>query len=415
MVFTKQLFSKTMDIIRKSTIIYNTPLEHSSRLSSKYNANIFLKREDLQSVRSFKIRGAYNKIYSAYLDNISNISITTCSAGNHAQGVAKTCNHLKIENDIFVPVSTPKQKIGRIKHFGGDYLTLHIAGNTLKESLELSTTHSKTNRSIFVHPYNDMDVILGQSTIAQEIYENIQPEYIIVPIGGGGLISGVGSYSKMCNPNGTLIGVEPENANSMQLSLHNSLATKVRNLDTFVDGASVEIVGDKCFSISEKLIDKMVTINNGHLCTDIIELYQNEGIISEPAGALGISALEHIKDDIANKTVVCILTGGNNDLSRYPNMVERATQYKGVKHYFLIDFNQISGQLVHFAQSVLISGVDITRFEYLKKDNIDTGTVLVGIELDSPEQLSTIMENMKKFNYTYTIIQPGDLLHSYLI
>jgi threonine dehydratase len=201
----------------------------------------------------------------------------------------------------------------------------------------------------------------------------------------------------------------------MQLSLHNSLATKVRNLDTFVDGASVEIVGDKCFSISEKLIDKMVTINNGHLCTDIIELYQNEGIISEPAGALGISALEHIKDDIANKTVVCILTGGNNDLSRYPNMVERATQYKGVKHYFLIDFNQISGQLVHFAQSVLISGVDITRFEYLKKDNIDTGTVLVGIELDSPEQLSTIMENMKKFNYTYTIIQPGDLLHSYLI
>jgi threonine dehydratase len=415
MVFTKQLFSKTMAIIRNTPIICNTPLEHSSRLSSKYNANIFLKREDLQSVRSFKIRGAYNKIYSAYLDNISNISITTCSAGNHAQGVAKTCNHLQIEHVIFVPISTPKQKIDRIKYFGGDYLTLHVIGDTLKEALELSIIHSKTISSIFVHPYNDIDVILGQSTVAQEIYENIEPDYIIVPVGGGGLISGVGSYSKMFNPKCEIIGVEPENANSMQLSLHNRLATKVIHLDTFVDGASVEIVGDKCFAISESLIDKMVSINNGHLCADIIELYQNDGIITEPAGALGISALEYIKDEIANKTVVCILTGGNNDLTRYPNMVERANQYNGVKHYFLIDFNQISGQLVHFAQSVLIEGVDITRFEYFKKDNIDTGTVLVGIELDSPEQLCVILGNMEKFKYNYTKIHPGDLLHSYLI
>lgn len=414
MGFSKYMFSKTMDIIRRSPIIYNTPLEYNNRLSSKYNANIYLKREDLQTVRSFKIRGAYNKIYSSFLDNKHN-SITTCSAGNHAQGVAKTCSHLKIKHAIFVPVSTPKQKIDRIKHFGGDYLTLNITGDTLKESLDLALTYSEYNKSTFVHPYNDIDVILGQSTVAQEIYEIIQPEYITVPVGGGGLISGVSTYSKMVDPVCNIIGVEPENANSMGLSLHNKSITKVNNLDTFVDGASVETVGDKCFSISENMIDKTISIHNGHLCTDIIDLYQNDGIISEPAGALGISALEHIKDDISDKTIVCILTGGNNDLSRYPNMVERATQYKGLKHYFLIDFKQISGQLVHFAQSVLISGVDITRFEYLKKDNIDTGTVLVGIELDTHDQLSIIIENMLKFNYTYTKIESGDLLHSYLI
>ena len=414
MYFCKKSFNVARKSIKNSNIIIHTPLQFNERLSLKYSANIYFKREDLQTVRSFKIRGAYYKILK-HFKNRSSISISTCSAGNHAQGVAKTCNELNIKHTIFVPTSTPKQKINRIKFFGGKYLDLQITGEDLQESMRESITYSNLNDSIFVHPYNDYDVILGQSTVAQEIYSELTPNYIFSCVGGGGLISGVGSYSKFINPNCNIIGVEPTNANSLELSLNNKKITSVENVDTFVDGAAVKQVGDKCFNICNDVVDKVINVNNGKICNDLIDIYQNDGIILEPAGTLSISGLDYFSEEIKGKDVVCILTGSNNDLTRYPDMIERAADYNKIKHYFLIEFKQVPGQLIKFTNDVLEENIDITRFEYLKKTNRDTGTVLVGIELDRPPQLNTVLEKMKKHNYNFKTINHNDVLFDYLI
>ena len=414
MFFGRKAFSDARNIIKNSNVIKNTPLELSERLSIKYNANIFLKREDLQTVRSFKVRGAYYKIFKNYLNN-NGISITTCSAGNHAQGVAATCNTLNLDHTIFVPNSTPKQKIDRIKHFGGDNLKLEVCGDSFQESMNRSISYSDKNKTLFVHPFNDYDVMLGQSTVGQEIYDKINPDFIFACVGGGGLISGVGSYSKHFNPSCKIIGVEPENANSLELSLNHKKITEVKNIDSFVDGAAVKEVGDKCFSICNTVVDKVVNVSNGKLCNDIIDTYQNDGIILEPAGTLSISGLDHFKNDIIGKNVVCILTGSNNDLTRYPDMIEKAAIYNEIKHYFLIEFKQVPGQLIKFTNDILFDNVDITRFEYLKKTNRDTGTVMVGIELDHPNQIHKIIDNMKKHKYNYKKIGEDDLLFDYLI
>ena len=414
MFFGKKAFSQAKNIISKSCVIKNTPLELNERLSNKYSANVYVKREDLQTVRSFKVRGAYYKIFTNYYNN-KDISITTCSAGNHAQGVATTCKTLKLDHTIFVPNSTPKQKIDRIRHFGGKYLDLKVVGDSFQECMNESVSYSDKHKNLFVHPFNDYDVILGQSTVAQEIYNKVNPDYIFSCVGGGGLISGVGSYSKFFNPSCRIIGVEPQNANSLELSLNHKAITPVKNVDTFVDGAAVKEVGDKCFSICNSVVDKVVSINNGKLCKDIIDTYQNDGIILEPAGTLSISGLDHFKNDIVGKDVVCILTGSNNDLTRYPDMIEKAAIYSKIKHYFLIEFKQVPGQLIKFTKDILVDNIDITRFEYLKKTNRDTGTVMVGLELDFPEQIDIVIENMKKHNYKFTKVDENDLLFNYLI
>ncbi len=414
MFFGKKAFKEAYKIISQSSVINNTQLHLNERLSTKYNANIYFKREDLQPVRSFKIRGAYYKIFKYYNDN-NNITVSTCSAGNHAQGVANTCNSIGIKHTIFVPNSTPKQKIDRIKYFGGKYLDLQITGDNFQECLHESLKFSDSNSSIFVHPFNDYDVILGQSTVAQEIYNEIRPDFIFAGVGGGGLISGLGTYSKLMNPFCKIIGIEPNNANSLELSLNNKYITQIEHVDTFVDGAAVKEVGAKCFDICSEVVDNVVSINNGHLCNDIIQTYQSDGIILEPAGTLSISGLDKFKDDIQGKNIVCVLTGGNNDLTRYPDMIEKAAVYNNIKHYFLIEFKQVPGQLIKFTNDVLVDNIDITRFEYLKKTNRDTGTVLVGIELDFSEQIEIVMENLKKHNYNYRKIDENNLLYSYLI
>ena len=414
MFFGKKAFYHARNIIKNSNIIKNTPLELNERLSVKYNANIYFKREDVQTVRSFKVRGAYYKIFKNY-SNEKNISITTCSAGNHAQGVATTCNTLKLNHTIYVPTSTPKQKIDRIKHFGGKYLNLQVFGDSFQECMDKSLYDSDINNTLFVHPFNDYDVMLGQSTVAQEIYDELTPDYIFSCVGGGGLISGVGSYSRYKNSSCKVIGVEPNNANSLELSLNHKAITSVENVDTFVDGAAVKEVGDKCFSICNSVVDKVVSVNNGKLCKDIIDTYQNDGIILEPAGTLSISGLDHFKNDIVGQNVVCILTGSNNDLTRYPDMIEKAAIYNKTKHYFLIEFKQVPGQLIKFTDDILVDNIDITRFEYLKKTNRDTGTVMVGIELDFPEQIDIVIENMKKHKYKFKKVDENNLLFDYLI
>ena len=408
-------FEKTYKNIHKNNIVKKTPLQYIDRLSSLYNSNIYFKREDLQTVRSFKIRGAYNKIINELNYNKKILSITSASAGNHAQGVSYVCNKLKINHNIFVPNNTPLQKINNIKKFGGEYLNLIITGNNFDNCAKESLDFCNKNNSTYVHPFNDNDVIYGQGTISYEIYNHINPDYIIVPIGGGGLISGISLHSKNIDKNCKIIGIEPENANSMDLSINNNKITSVKNLDTFVDGASVKTVGDLTFDYGKKYIDKIFTISNNKLCHNIIDSYQNEGIILEPAGALSISILDEIKDELKNKNVVCIISGGNNDILRYSEILEKSYQYNKLKHYFLVDFNQSPGQLKYFINNVIYNNIDICRFEYLKKTNKNMGTVLIGFELSKKDQIIKLKKNMYKYNYNFIEINEEDLLYSYLI
>jgi threonine dehydratase len=410
---TKDSLNKCYNLFKKSrNIVKNTPLEYSNRLSKKYNCNLYLKREDQQIVRSFKIRGSYNKIYN----NNNYDKITTASAGNHAQGVSYVSNILNKKCKIFLPTSTPRQKIDRIKFFGNDDLDVEILGDNVDESLEYSKEYSSKNNALFVHPFDDDDVIIGQSSIAHEIFqiqENI--DYILVCVGGGGLVSGVCNYVKLFEKNTKIICAEPENANSLQLSLKNNNITSLEYLDKFVDGAAVKTVGTKNFDIVKNNINDIFSISKNEICYNLVDIYQNDGIVLEPAGILGICSLERIKHEINGKNVVCILSGGNNDILRYNEILERSLIYKDLKHYFLIDFNQRPGQLKEFVNKILLNNIDITRFEYLKKTNKEMGSVLIGVELNNKVQYDQFMENLEKYKYIYKKIDESSLIYNYLI
>ena len=410
---SKLIIDNALRNMRKDNIVIKTPLQKNKRLSDKYNCNVYFKREDQQNVRSFKIRGAYNKIINT---NTNNKDIVTVSAGNHAQGVSLSCSSLGIFHHVFLPKITPLQKINKIKYFGNKYLTLHLEGNNFDESLEACNKYCNNNDCTFIHPFDDDDVIIGQGTIASEIYQDIKPDIIICPIGGGGLISGIGIYSKMVNNQCKIIGVEPHNADSMKKSLENNTQVKIKNINKFVDGASVNMVGNKTFEYSKDIIDNIVIVDNNQLSYNMIDIYQNEGIVLEPAGCLSISALEKIdKNILKNKNVVCILSGGNNDISRYPQIIENSLLYQELKHYFIISFNQIPGQLQYFINNILGPNDDISRFEYLKKDNKEIGSVLIGVELQNKHDINNIIENMKKNNIKYIKLNPDNILYSYLI
>ncbi len=397
----------------KGNIVTKTPLQKSNRLSEKFNCNLYFKREDQQTVRSFKIRGAHNKIINSdYKYN----DIVTVSAGNHGQGVSLSCNKLGIGHHVFLPKNTPLQKINRIKYYGGKLLTLHLEGNNFDESYEACKRFCEYHDSIFIHPFDDNDVINGQGTIAREIYDEIKPDIIICPIGGGGLISGVGVYSKAVNKDCLIFGVEPKNADSMNKALNANKQIKIDDLDTFVDGASVKEVGFNTFKHGKNVIDDIFIIDNNELSYNMIDVYQNEGIILEPAGTLSISALESIdKNILKDKNVVCILSGGNNDISRYPLIMEKSLLHQNLKHYFLISFSQSPGQLRKYINNILGPNDDITRFEYLKRNNKETGTVLIGIELQNKKDIYNIINNMNKYDFDYTKVNPNNQLYSYLI
>lgn len=402
-----------------NNIIKNNPLELCNRLSSMYKCNVYLKREDLQIVRSFKIRGAHNKIMKNYNNTTG---FVTASAGNHAQGVAYICNKLNLKCNIFIPENTPLQKISRIRYFGEDNCNLIIEGNDFTESLNLSHKFCSDNNQIFVHPYDDIDVIEGQGTIAREIINEIEPDIIMAGIGGGGLISGLitelNNQNKNQNENQNqcgVYGIEPEGAASMYESIKNNKIISLDNIDNFVDGASVRKVGELTFEIAKEAKD-IFKVSNGELCNEIVNLYQNEGIIVEPAGALSVCGLSKLdKEYIKDKNVVCIISGGNNDLMRYPEIVEKSLRYKKLKHYFLIKFKQIPGQLRTYVKEILTYNSDITRFEYIKKNNKDSGSVLIGIEINEPDEIDIIKQNMIKHEFDYIELTNNDLLYNYLI
>ena len=402
---------------RLSPYIKQTPLIYNSRLSKKYNSNIFLKREDLHNIRSFKIRGALNKILKQIeYGNINKTKLVCASAGNHAQGVAYSGKLLNIPTYIYIPKITPNQKINRIKQIGGNNCYIYEYGNTFNECLEKSLEFSNKLNGLFIHPFDDLDVILGQSTVSYEIYNKLSPDIILSPIGGGGLISGLYKHKEFNNLDHLIYGVEPNGADSMKKSLINNSIISIDNIDTFVDGASVNTPGKLTYDICKKNKSKIFSIDNGRLCNELIQLYEEDGIIAEPAGVLSICGLDFIdKSLLKDKKIVCILSGGNNDLSRYPDILDRNKRYLGLKHYFIIQFNQKSGELKKYMLDILPENVDITRFEYIKKNNLGSGSVLIGIELTETYQLDIIKNNMKQYDIDFIEINKNNLLFDYLI
>ena len=395
-----------------SANVDRTLLEYNERLSKKYNCNILFKREDQQLVRSFKIRGAFNKMNSLSLDKKKN-GIVCASAGNHAQGVAYSCKTLNIKGDILIPKKTPIQKINRIKNFSNGSCNIHLYGNSFDECLNESIKFSEKYNKEIIHPYDDIDTIIGQGTIAKEIYDDINPDIIIGTIGGGGLMSGTGIYSKNIG-DCLIIGAEPESCPSMKKSIECNEIVDLPVNDYFVDGATVSKVGKITFEICKKVIDKIYIAPIGKICGDMLDLYQNEGIVLEPAGILPISILDQI-EDIEGKNVICILSGGNNDITRYPEITERHLRYQKLKHYYIIEFTQTPGQLNKFINNILGPNDDIVRFEYIKKTNRDMGNVLIGIQLINSEDIQNIEKKLKENNFKFIPINENNLLYSYLI
>ncbi len=414
MTITIQQIDQAAKTLEK--VVQQTPLLYSKRLSKQYKANIYLKREDLQEVRSFKIRGAYNKIASLTADE-KRRGVVCASAGNHAQGVALGCFLQKIKGVIFMPRVTPNQKIEKVKQFGQKYVEVKLVGQTFDDASAESKIYTQQNNMVYVHPFDDPLVIAGQGTVGKEIFEQSagNVDIVISPIGGGGLTSGISSYLKQKNSKITIIGTEPQGAAGMHSSVSNGSVTSLETIDTFVDGAAVKTVGNMTFAICQKYVSKIVTIPEGMDCTTMIELYQKDGIIAEPAGALSISTLEKIKDEIRGKTVVCVLSGGNNDLLRYPEILERSLIYLGRKHYFIIEFAQKPGQLRQFVDQALGPTDDIVRFEYIKKTNKEKGPALVGVELQNAKDYNSLLKRMDKIGLQYRILQQDDLLYQYLV
>ena len=401
---------------RLNGIIARTPLQVSKRLSRTYAAKVLIKREDLQEVRSFKIRGAYNKIASLSADDQKR-GVVCASAGNHAQGVAFACSDLGITGTIFMPAITPTQKIDRVKQFGGNAVDVRLVGTSYDDAAAAAQQWSRQQQAVFVHPFDDPLTIAGQGTVGKEIYQELAGavDVVVTAIGGGGLISGVAAYLKHQDPRISIIGAEPAGCPSMAESLRAGHVVVLDEIDTFVDGVAVKRVGDLPFQLCRQYVERVVVVPEGQVCTTVIELYQNEGIVAEPAGALSVSALPHVAGQIKGKTVVCILSGGNNDILRYPEIMERSLVSQGRKHYFIIEFAQKPGQLRQFVDQALGPTDDIVRFEYIKKTNKERGAALVGIELKQSADLEPLLQRMKEIQLNCRLIKSGELLYDHLI
>lgn len=401
---------------RLKKVCAHTPLEHNRLLSDQYDCDIHLKREDLQIVRSFKIRGAFNTICSL-TDEERKRGVICASAGNHAQGVAYSCHHLSIPGKIFMPTTTPRQKINQVKHYGGKFVEVILTGDTFDDSFHQAMAYVEEHQMAFIHPFDDYRTIVGQGTIGIEILNDLKqpPDYVFVTIGGGGLISGVSSYIKSVYPQTRVIGVEPAGAQSMRKSLKTGHVVGLEQIEPFVDGAAVKRVGDLTFKICQENVDEVIAVPEGKVCTTILNLYNQNAIVVEPAGALAVSALDFYREQIRGKNVVCIISGGNNDIDRMQEMKERSLIYEGLKHYFIINFPQRAGALREFLDDVLSENDDITRFEYTKKNNKDNGPALVGIELKYREDYPSLIERMDKKGFAYTEINNDPHLFHLLI
>ncbi|MCL6663797.1 threonine ammonia-lyase IlvA [Paenibacillus amylolyticus] len=397
-------------------VIVRTPLQRDAVLSAKYNCNVYLKREDLQVVRSFKIRGAYNMIRSLTPAEMEK-GIVCASAGNHAQGVAFSCNALGINGKIFMPSTTPNQKVKQVRRFGGDNVEVVLIGDTYDDAYAEAMRACDEQGMTFIHPFDQPKIIAGNGTVAMEIMESLDEnaDYVFVTIGGGGLAAGVGTYMKTVSPETRIIGVEPLGAASMSEAMFRKQVVTLDDIDKFVDGAAVKRVGDLTYDICSSILDDIVKVPEGKACTTILELYNENAIVVEPAGSLAVAALEQYREQIVGKTVVCVISGGNNDIDRMQEIKERSLIYEGLKYYFMVNFPQRAGALREFLEEVLGKNDDITRFEYTKKHDKENGPALVGIELMYKEDYQPLIERMNRKGIAYTELNKNLNLFNMLI
>jgi threonine dehydratase len=376
---------------------------------------VYLKREDLQIVRSYKLRGAYNMM-SLLPPNQLVKGVVCASAGNHAQGFAYSCKKLNVKGVVFMPIITPNQKVSQTKMFGEGFVEVKLIGDTFDDCAVAAKKYTEEHGLTFIPPFDNISIIEGQSTVGIEILEEQQDiDFLFLPVGGGGLSAGVGAYFKTKAPQTNIIGVEPEGAPSMLTAIKAGHPVQLDQIDSFVDGAAVKRVGDATFDICKRVIDDMHLVPEGKICSTILKLYNEEAIVVEPAGALAVAALDDYADQIKGKKIVCIVSGSNNDIERMQEIKERSLQYEGLKHYFLIRFAQRPGALKEFVNQVLGPTDDITRFEYMRKNNKDSAPALVVIELQAQENYQVLIDNMKRYNINYTAINKNDNVFAYLV
>ena len=403
-----------------SSVIEPTPLQYCPRLSQRYGLEVYLKREDLQDVRSYKIRGAYYNVASLTEEEKA-AGVVAASAGNHAQGVAYACRAMGIKGKIFVPKPTPKQKRDRILVHGGDNIELVVTGNTFDEAAEAARADAAERGATVVEPFDARETVIGQGTVAAEILTQLtglgrELDSVVVPVGGGGLAAGIASYLADMSPRTSIVAVEPAGAASMAAAVANGGPVTLNSIDPFVDGAAVKRAGQFPYEVIERNLGRihLITSEEGEVCTEMLELYQNEGIIAEPAGALSVAGLNGVNLE-PGSTVVCVISGGNNDVLRYAEIMERSLVHRGLKHYFLVNFPQEPGQLRNFLTNILGEDDDIVLFEYLKKNNRETGVALVGVELTRARDLDPLLERMEASPIECRRLMPGTDEYEFIV
>lgn len=401
---------------RVEPAVQQTALELSDRLTATVGAPVLLKREDLQVGRSYKVRGAYNLISSLSAEERAR-GVVCASAGNHGQGLAFCCRELQIHGRVFVPTTTPRQKRQRIEAIGGPWVELVAAGRTYDETSAAALADSEVTGAVYVHPFDDLRTIAGQGTVAMEVAAQVvgSVDTVVVPVGGGGLLAGIAVWLRAERPDVRIVGAEPAGAASMQAALANGAPVALADVDTFVDGAAVGRVGELTFPLVRDLVDEVVSVPEGAVCTEMLDLYQSEGIIAEPAGALASAAARGLLSRAPEGQVVCIVSGGNNDVSRYADVVERSLVHEGLRHYFLVTFPQEPGALRHFLDDVLSQGEDIVLFEYTKKNNRETGPAMVGLELERADDLPALLARMAASPIEIEQVLPDSPLFSFIL
>ena len=406
---------------RLKPVVNHTPLQLNANLSRKYQCRVYLKREDLQIVRSYKLRGAYNMMSQLSAEQLAK-GVVCASAGNHAQGFAYSCKKLNVKGVVFMPIPSPQQKVNQTKMFGEDFVEVKLVGDTFDHTAIAAKAYTQEHGMTFIPPFDHPSIIEGQATVGVEILEDYNQleqtpiDYIFMPIGGGGLSAGVGTYFKQASPHTKVVGLEPEGAPSMLAALKAKHPVELETIDKFVDGAAVKRIGDITFAFCKDALDDMHLVPEGKICSTILKMYNEEAIVVEPAGAMSIATLDDYAEQIKGKNIVCIVSGSNNDIDRMQEIKERSLVYEGLKHYFLIRFAQRPGALKDFVNLVLGPTDDITRFEYMQKHNKEAGPALVGLELKTKEDYDILMQNMKKYQINYTEInKDDDNMYGYLI
>lgn len=400
---------------RLQKVVNRTPLSYNHNLSRKFQCNVYLKREDLQVVRSYKLRGAYNMMSTLREDELA-AGVVCASAGNHAQGFAWSCRKLNVQGIVFMPVITPRQKLSQVKMFGEGFIQIRLVGDTFDDCAVAAKKFTEEQGMTFIPPFDDPRVIEGQGTVGMEILEDLEDiDFLFMPVGGGGLAAGVGTYFSTWSPSTKQVGLEPEGAASMTAAFKAGHPVTLEQIDRFVDGAAVKRVGDLTYSVCREVLDEIHLVPEGKVCSTILRLYNQDAIVVEPAGALAVAALDDYADQIIGKNVVCVISGSNNDIDRMQEIKERSLQYEGLKHYFLISFAQRPGALREFVNNVLGPTDDITRFEYMQKTNKENGPALVGVELQSRNDYEELIRKLHAAHIGFSEINKNDQLFGYLI